>query len=90
MLLRLSGAQAAAKKIAALLDRAGDDDRVRGAFVYHGAATGRFSGEGPQPQNLKKAEEKDVEAARVAVATGDLAHVKSLYAKPLSIIGDLA
>ena len=89
LLLRLSGAQAAAKKIAALLDRAGDDDRVRGAFVYHGAATGRFSGEGPQPQNLKKAEEKDVEAARVAVATGDLAHVKTLYEKPLSIIGDL-
>jgi DNA polymerase bacteriophage-type len=87
--LRLSGAQAAAKKIVALLDRAGDDDRVRGSFVYHAAATGRFSGEGPQPQNLKKAEEKDIEAARVAVATGDLAHVKALYEKPLAIIGDL-
>ena len=44
--LRLGGAQAAVKKIDALLARAGDDDRVRGAFRYHGAATGRWSGEG--------------------------------------------
>ncbi len=30
--LRLGGAQAAAKKLNALLARAGDDDRVRGGF----------------------------------------------------------
>ena len=47
--LRLGGAQAAVKKIDALLARAGDDDRVRGAFRYHGAATGRWAGEGFQP-----------------------------------------
>ena len=41
--LRLGGAQAAIKKIDALLARAGDDDRVRGAFRYHGAATGRWA-----------------------------------------------
>ena len=52
--LRLGGAQAAVKKIDALLLRAGDDDRVRGSFRYHGAATGRWSGEGLQPQNLKR------------------------------------
>ena len=52
--LRLGGAQAAVKKIDALLARAGDDDRVRGAFRYHGAATGRWAGEGFQPQNLKR------------------------------------
>ena len=50
--LRLGGAQSAVKKIDALLARAGDDDRVRGAFRYHGAATGRWAGEGFQPQNL--------------------------------------
>ena len=52
--LRLGGAQAAVKKIDALLARAGADDRVRGAFRYHGAATGRWAGEGFQPQNLKR------------------------------------
>ena len=38
---------------------------------------------------MKRPIEKDLEAARAAVATGNLAHVKSLYAKPLAIIGDL-
>ena len=44
--LRQGGAQAAVKKIDALLARAGDDDRIRGAFRYHGAATGRWAGKG--------------------------------------------
>jgi DNA polymerase len=47
--LRLDGGQAAVKKLDALLTRAGADDRVRGAFRYHGAATGRWAGEGFQP-----------------------------------------
>jgi DNA polymerase len=51
--LRLGGAQAATKKINALLARAGADDRIRGGFRYHGTATGRWSGEGlpgPEPK----------------------------------------
>ena len=52
--LRLAGAHAAVKKIDALLARVGADNRVRGAFRYHGAATGRWAGEGFQPQNLKR------------------------------------
>jgi DNA polymerase len=86
--LRLGGAQAAVKKIDALLARAGDDDRVRGAFRYHGAATGRWAGEGFQPQNLKRPVVDNLDAAIVAVATGDYAEVKTLYPRPLSVIGD--
>jgi DNA polymerase len=86
--LRLGGAQAAAKKIDALLTRAGDDDRVRGAFRYHGAATGRWAGEGFQPQNLKRPVVEDIDAAIAAIATGDYKHVQSLYSRPLSVIGD--
>ena len=86
--LRLGGAQAAVKKIDALLARAGDDDRVRGAFKFHGAATGRWAGEGFQPQNLKRPAVEDLDAAIAAVATGSYAHVKTLYPRPLSIIGD--
>src|SRR5215813_13896681 len=73
--LRLGGAQAAVKKIDALLTRADDDDRVRGAFRYHGAATGRWAGEGFQPQNLKRPTVEDINAAIAAVSTGDYAHV---------------
>jgi DNA polymerase len=86
--LRLGGAQAATKKIDALLARAGDDDRVRGAFRYHGAATGRWAGDGFQPQNLKRPVVDDLAAAIDAIATGNYQHVKKLYPRPLSVIGD--
>jgi DNA polymerase bacteriophage-type len=86
--LRLGGAQAAVKKIDALLLRAGDDDRVRGSFRYHGAATGRWSGEGLQPQNLKRVAAINLDAAAAAVGTGDYQHVKALYPKPLAVVGD--
>jgi DNA polymerase bacteriophage-type len=86
--LRLGGAQAATKKINALLTRAGADDRIRGAFRYHGAATGRWSGEGFQAQNLKRPVVDDLDAAIAAVRTGSYEHVKSLYPKPLAIVGD--
>jgi DNA polymerase len=88
--LRLGGAQSAVAKIDTLLARAGDDNRIRGAFVYHGASTGRWSGAGVQPQNLKRPITRDLDAAIAAVMTGDYAHVKQLYPQPLAVIGDLS
>src|SRR5215472_3479214 len=61
--LRLGGAQAAVKKINALLARAGADDRIRGGFRYHGAATERWTGEGFQAQNLKRPVVNDLNSA---------------------------
>jgi DNA polymerase len=87
--LRQDGGQAAVKKIVALLDRVGSGGRVRGSFIYHKASTGRWAGTGPQPQNLKRPEIEDVEAAITAVATGDYDHVRSLYPRVLSLLGDL-
>jgi DNA polymerase len=86
--LRLNGAQAATKKIDALLARAGADDRVRGAFRHHGASTGRWSAEGFQPQNLKRPVTEDLAAAIADVATGDYQHMKAKYARPLEVVGD--
>src|SRR5215472_11048322 len=86
--LRLGGAQAAAKKINALLARAGADDRIRGGFRYHGAATERWTGEGFQAQNLKRPVVNDLDAAIAAVATGDYQHVRSRYPRPLAVVGD--
>jgi DNA polymerase bacteriophage-type len=86
--LRLGGAQAATKKIEALLARAGTDDRVRGAFRYHGAATGRWSGEGVQPQNLKRPVVEDLDTAIAAISSGNYEYVRKLYPRPLSVIGD--
>jgi DNA polymerase len=87
--LRQDGGQAAVKKIATLLDRVGSGGRVRGSFIYHKDSTGRWAGTGPQPQNLKRPEIEDVEAAITAVTTGDYDHVRSLYPRVLSLLGDL-
>ena len=70
--LRQDGGQAAVKKINTLLQRAGADGRVRGALQFHKASTGRWAGEGFQPQNLKRPEVEDLEAAIAAVKTGRL------------------
>ena len=42
-------------------------------FSYHGASTGRWTGEGFQPQNMKRPEVEDLDAAIAAVMTGDYA-----------------
>src|SRR5262249_12230123 len=86
--LRLGGAQAAAKKVNALLARAGADDRLRRALPYHGDATGRWSGEGIQPKKLKRPIVDNLDTAIAAVATGDYQHVRSLYPRPLAVVGD--
>jgi DNA polymerase len=88
--LRQSGAQAAAKKIDALLVRCDRDGRIRGALRYHGASTGRWAGNGVQPQNFKRPQIENVDAAVAAIATGDYAHVCSLYPRPLAVIGDIS
>lgn len=48
-------ALSAAKKFQAALNGAGADGRIRGAFKFYGASTGRYSGSGAQPQNLPRA-----------------------------------
>ena len=87
--LRQDGAQAAAKKITALLNCTGDDGRARGLLRYHGASTGRWAGNGFQPQNLKRPKTEDLDAAVAAIATGDYEHVRSLYPRALAVLGDI-
>jgi DNA polymerase len=87
--LRLGAAHAAAAKIDTLLDWRGADGRVRGTFRFNGAATGRWTGHGPQPQNFKR-DGDGIEAKLAAITTGDLAHVAKLYPQPLEAVGDIA
>jgi len=83
--LRREAAHASAAKMPALRawrcpDRSDrPDGRVRGAFKYHGAATGRWSGSGPQPQNFRK-EIENTAAKLLAVLTGDIEVVRKLGA----------
>ena len=89
MELRLGAAHAAAAKIDTLLAWRNSDGRVRGTLRFHGAGTGRWTGHGPQPQNFKR-DSEGIEAKRIAVATGNLAHVQKLYPQPLEVVGDIA
>jgi DNA polymerase len=87
--LRRDGARASTRKLDRLLKTVDSDGRVRGSLRFHGSATGRWSGRGYQPQNLKKPETKDLDAAVNAVLSGDIGRVRILGA-PLTIAGDIS
>jgi DNA polymerase len=87
--LRLAGAHAAGAKPERLLEWRGADGRVRGAFRYHGASTGRWTSLGVQAQNFKK-QDGDIGAAVAAVATGDIEQVRQVSGEPLALVGDIA
>jgi DNA polymerase bacteriophage-type len=80
--IRQAGAQAAVKKLTRLSRGRSDDARVRGAFRYHGAATGRWSSLGVQVHNLKRPETKDLGAAIEAISNAE--------PRPLSVVGDIS
>ena len=89
MELRLDGAHAAALKLTTMRNWMVEDDRIRGAFRYHGASTGRFTSFGVQLQNMKRAGTSDMADAIAAVMTGDLNHLRKHYAQPIEVIGDI-
>ncbi len=54
------------------------DSRVHGGLLYHGAATGRWSGQGVQPHNFVKGKVKDMEAVWTAIRTKSRDVIQSL------------
>jgi DNA polymerase len=61
LLLRQNGAKSSTAKYDAMLHAANADGRMRGLLVYHGAATGRWSGRLVQPQNFPRPQKKQAE-----------------------------
>ena len=86
--LRREGARASVRKLERLLAMVDADNRLRGSLRFHAAHTGRWSGRGYQPQNLKRPETKDLDTAVDAVLSGDRERVRELGA-PLTIAGDV-
>jgi DNA polymerase bacteriophage-type len=86
--LRQSGAQAAAAKVGAFLNHSCDDGRARGAFIYYGARTGRWSSRGIQVHNLKRFEAEDVDRLIAAVHSRDIGRVAAVHLQPLDDRGD--
>jgi hypothetical protein len=65
------------------------DQRLRGSLRFHASSTGRWSGSRFQPQNLKKPETRDLDAAVDAIMSGDMMRIRELGA-PLMVAGDIA
>lgn len=62
MQLRANTAKSSTAKLEAMLNCVCSDGRARGLFLYHGAATGRWSGKLIQPQNFPRGDVKNVES----------------------------
>jgi DNA polymerase len=86
--LRLEAAHASANKFQAMRNWRCADGRIRGAFKFHGAATGRWSAGGPQPQNFRK-EAEGIAAKFDAVMSDNFEAVRQL-GPPIEIVGDVA
>ena len=72
--LRQDLALVASKKYLSALGSVSSDDRLRGAFRFFGAHTGRWAGRGVQLHNLPRAQldsEEETEAAIAALHAGD-------------------
>lgn len=65
LLLRQEAAKSSTAKLVKMLEGLSSDNRVKGCFQYHGAATGRFSGRRVQFQNMPRPKSKQSEIEKV-------------------------
>jgi DNA polymerase len=88
--LRRTAARASVGKFKRMIDFASPlDDRMRGTLRMFGAGPGRWSGLGPQLQNLKKNESNLPLVVVDSVRTGDRKGIAQ-YGNPLSLLGDIS
>lgn len=89
--LRLGSAKASVKKYIVARDAPGTDDRLRGSFMFYGAATGRWAGRLMQLQNMPRGSlsGEDLDAARALVRQGDAEAVRMLYGDVQSVLKSL-
>jgi hypothetical protein len=87
--LRRTDARAAVTKFKRMLAYASPaDDRMRGTLRMYGGAPGRWSGLGPQLQNLKKNESSLPLSVVDSVRDGDRRGIAQ-YGNPLALLGDI-
>lgn len=86
--LRVEGGKASTKKLKKMLEVVCDDGRVRGAFLFYGAHTGRWAGKLIQPQNFTRGEYKPWQQALLfdLLMFGDADIMEMLYEWPIDAI----
>ena len=88
--LRRTAARASVNKFKRMLAyAAASDDRMRGTLRMYGGAPGRWSGLGPQLQNLKRNESGLPLAIVDEVREGNRAGIAA-YGNPLALLGDIS
>lgn len=89
--LRLGSAKASVKKYVVARDAPGDDGRLRGSFMFYGAATGRWAGRLMQLQNMPRGslEGDALEDARRLVRAGDAEAVRMVYGDVQGVLKSL-
>jgi hypothetical protein len=88
--LRRTAARASVNKFKRMLAYAApDDDRLRGTLRMYGGAPGRWSGLGPQLQNMKKNESNLPLSVVDQVRSGNRAGIAA-YGNPLALLGDIS
>jgi hypothetical protein len=88
--LRRNGARAAVNKFKRMLAYASPaDGRMRGTLRMFGAGPGRWSGLGPQLQNLKKNESNLPLSVVDSIRAGDRGGIAQ-YGNPLALLGDVS
>ncbi len=99
LLLRQEAAKSSTSKLKSFISHAGDDDRVRGVFVYHATGPGRWSSAGgvnlgnmPRPRAIYEDAEIDTSALFAAFRTEDPDFLRALYGdrlgRPLDLVSD--
>jgi DNA polymerase len=88
--LRQEAAKSSTAKLTAMRDRAGADGRMRGLFQYHGAATGRWAGRGPQPHNFPRPTilHEQAEIEDVIAHFGEPEYLRVFYGDPMPLVAD--
>lgn len=80
---------AAIKKVGTMLDCVCPDGRLRGMFLWHGAGTGRQSGQKVQPQNFKRPTINDADGVYALICAGASAEeIEMIYGNPLEAIAN--
>lgn len=83
--LRQDGGKASTAKFDVMVNRAGEDGRLRQMYQYHGAGTGRWAGRGVQPANLPRdmPPAEVVESVMRFIREGNHDAIDMLYGHPL-------
>lgn len=88
LLLRQEAGKASTAKFDVMAEVAGEDGRLRNAYQYHGAASGRWAGRKVQTHNLVRdmPPPETVEKIIALVRKGDFRAIDMIYGPPLTIL----